>query len=200
VPPRAREPAFLTSADHLSVYELTIEDRTVFGKRVKDGRMTPLDEDALTDLYVSTHERLSAAGFEHYEISSYARPGKRAVHNSLYWRGVPFLGLGVGAASLWIAPDGSGVRATNPRRVEAYLAAPGAPAERVTIDAREMVTDRTWLGLRTSDGVSVDDLDPGVARWMLDEGLAEARAGRICPTLRGFLMADRIAARVVQAL
>jgi hypothetical protein len=70
----------------------------------------------------------------------------------------------------------------------------------VSIDAREMVMDRTWLGLRTSDGVSVDDLDPGVARWMLDEGLAEARAGKICPTLRGFLMADRIAARVVQAL
>jgi oxygen-independent coproporphyrinogen-3 oxidase len=200
VPPRAREPAFLTSADHLSVYELTIEDRTAFGKRVKDGRMTPLDEDALTDLYISTHERLGAAGFEHYEISSYARPGKRAVHNSLYWRGAPFLGLGVGAASLWIAPDGAGLRATNPRRVDAYLAAPGAPAERVTIDPREMAVDRTWLGLRTSDGVSVEDLDPAVARWMLDEGLAEARAGKICPTLRGFLMADRIAARVVQAL
>lgn len=200
VPPRAKEPAFLTTADHLSVYELTIEDRTAFGKRVKDGRLTPLDEDALTDLYVSTHQRLCAAGFEHYEISSYARPGKRAVHNSLYWRGVPFLGLGVGAASLWVAPDGSGVRATNPRRVDEYLAAPGTPAERIVVDAREMANDRTWLGLRTSDGVSVEDLEPETARWLLSEGLAEERAGRICPTLRGFLMADRIAARVVRAL
>lgn len=199
VPPR-RTPTFLTSVDHLSVYELTIEERTAFGQRMKAGRFTPLDEDALTDLYIAAHEHLIAAGFEHYEISSYARPGKRAVHNSLYWRGAPFLGLGVGAASLWLASDGSGVRTTNPRRFEEYARAPGTPAERVTIDAREMATDRTWLGLRTSDGVADADLDPATARWMVDEGLAERRAGRICPTLRGFLMADRIAARVVQAL
>jgi coproporphyrinogen III oxidase-like Fe-S oxidoreductase len=102
-----------TAVDHLSVYELTIEDRTAFGARVRDGRLIPLADDVLAELYEAVDARLAAAGFEHYEISSYARPGKRAVHNSLYWTCTPFLGLGVGAASLEVLADGSGVRATS---------------------------------------------------------------------------------------
>ncbi len=199
VPPR-RKPEFITTVDHLSVYELTIEDRTAFGQRVKTGRFVPLDEDALTELYIATHDELTAKGFEHYEISSYARRGKRAVHNSLYWRGVPFLGLGVGAASLARLPDGSYERATNPRRAEAYMDAPGVPAERVTISAAEMAADRLWLGMRTKDGVAEEALPAEITTWLVGEGLAERRAGNICPTLRGFLMADRIAARIVQAM
>jgi coproporphyrinogen III oxidase-like Fe-S oxidoreductase len=187
-----------TRVDHLSVYELTIEDRTAFGRRVKAGRLVPLDEDALTALYTKTHDALTARGFEHYEISSYARPGKRAVHNSLYWRGDPFLGLGVGAASLEVLPDGSGVRATNPRRAAGYLVRPGVPAEALAASPPEMAADRAWLGMRTSDGVVEDALGPDLPDALIAEGLAERRAGRICPTLRGFLMADRIAARIVQ--
>jgi oxygen-independent coproporphyrinogen-3 oxidase len=195
----AGAPAVDTSADHLSIYELTIEERTPFGQRVRDGRLVPLSEDALTELYVAIHDRLTAAGYEHYEISSYARPGKRAVHNALYWRGAAFLGLGVGAASLALGADGSGVRATNPRRASAYLASPGAPAEVVVSTADELAADRAWLGLRTSDGVAEAELAPapGLADWLVAAQLADRRAGRICPTLRGFLMADRIAARVV---
>lgn len=187
--------------DHLSIYELTIEDRTAFGQRVRDGRLVPLDEDALTTLYVRAHERLERAGFEHYEISSYARPGRRAVHNSLYWRGAPYLGLGVGAASLELVDGGAAIRRTNPRRAVDYLAAPGVPAERVEIAAAEMAADRAWLGLRTADGVREDSLAPaaGVADGLVRGGLAERRDGRICPTLRGFLMADQVAARIVQA-
>jgi len=192
-------PAVELAADHLSVYELTIEERTAFGQRVRDGRLVPLSEDALTELYVAMHDRLTAAGYEHYEISSYARPGKRAVHNALYWRGAAFLGLGVGAASLELAPDGSGRRTTNPRRAADYLAAPGAPAEVVASTAAELAADRAWLGLRTSDGVAEADLAPapGLVEYLVGERLAEPRGGRICPTLRGFLLADRIASRVV---
>ena len=63
-----------------------------------------------------------------------------------------------------------------------------------------MAADRAWLGLRTSDGIAEADLAgaPGVADFLVAERLAERRGGRICPTLRGFLMADRIAARVVE--
>jgi oxygen-independent coproporphyrinogen-3 oxidase len=185
--------------DHLSIYELAIEDRTAFGQRVRDGRLVPLDEDTLAAHYVAIHDALVGDGYEHYEISSYARPGKRAIHNSLYWQGAPFLGLGVGAASLELLPDGSAVRATNPRRSAGYLAAPGTPAERVAIPAAEMAADRAWLGMRTSDGVTTASLPPSVTDWLVVEGLAERRGDRICPTLRGFLMADRIAARIVEA-
>jgi oxygen-independent coproporphyrinogen III oxidase len=193
------EPAVDTAADHLSIYELTIEERTAFGQRVRDGRLVPLAEDALAELYVAMHDRLTGAGYEHYEISSYARPGKRAVHNALYWRGAPFLGLGVGAASLEIDAGGAGRRATNPRRAAEYLAAPGVPADVSESTAAELAADRAWLGLRTSDGVAEPDLDPapGLTEWLVAERLAERRGGRICPTLRGFLLADHIASRVV---
>jgi coproporphyrinogen III oxidase-like Fe-S oxidoreductase len=190
-------------ADHLSVYELTIEERTAFGQRVRDGRLVPLPDDTLAELYVATHDRLTAAGYEHYEISSYARPGRRAVHNSLYWRGAAFLGLGVGAASLELDArgGGGGRRLTNPRRAVDYLAAPGVPAEVAECAPAELAADRAWLGLRTSDGVAEPELAgaPGLADALVAEQLAERRAGRICPTLRGFLLADRIAARVVQS-
>jgi oxygen-independent coproporphyrinogen-3 oxidase len=198
--PGSRSEVETLGADHLSVYELTIEERTPFGQRVRDGRLVPLDEDTLADLYTATDARLAAVGYEHYEISSYARPGKRAVHNSLYWRGEPFLGLGVGAASLQHTPGGGGIRATNPRRVAAYLAAPGEPAERLEIGPREMAIDRLWLGMRTADGVAEVDLGRALSDEFVDSGLASRRAGRICPTLRGFLMADRIAGRIVQLL
>jgi oxygen-independent coproporphyrinogen-3 oxidase len=182
--------------DHLSIYELTIEERTVFGKRAREGTLVPLDEDTLTDLYTQTHEALTAAGFEHYEISSYGKT--RAVHNSLYWQGAPYLGLGVGAASLAIHDDGGATRATNPRRARDYFA--GAPAETISVPPSEMAQDRLWLGLRTADGVAESDLAPtGIVDWLLAESLADRRGGRICPTLRGFLFADRIASRVVQS-
>lgn len=187
--------------DHLSIYELTIEEGAAFAQRVRDGRLVPLDERALADLYTAAHEALAAAGFEHYEISSYARAGRRAVHNSRYWRCAPYLGLGTGAASLAVGPDGAGTRATNPRRAAAYLAAPGTPAETTRVPPAEMAADRAWLGMRTSDGVAEEELAParGVSSWLLEEGLAERRGGRICPTLRGFLLADRVAARIVQS-
>lgn len=197
-PGAAREIAVL-DADHLSIYELTIEERTAFGKRVKDGRLVPLPDDELLELYVQTDARLAAEGYEHYEISSYARPGHRAVHNALYWQGAPYLGLGVGAASLWVAPDGSGVRQTNPRRAKDYFA--GAVAERTEIDAREMAIDRAWLAMRTSDGATVSSLEPasGLVAWLISEGLAVPRGDRISPTLRGFLLADRVAAEIVES-
>ncbi|HET7501104.1 MAG TPA: coproporphyrinogen-III oxidase family protein [Kofleriaceae bacterium] len=192
-------PAIDLPADHLSVYELTIEERTSFGQRVRDGRLVPMSEDALTELYLQVHDRLTAAGYEHYEISSYARPGKRAVHNALYWRGAAFLGLGVGAASLELCADGSARRPTNPRRASEYLASPGTPAEVLASTPDELAADRAWLGLRTSDGVAETDLAPapGLADSLVAEGLAERAGGRIRPTLRGFLLADRIATRVV---
>ncbi len=182
--------------DHLSIYELTIEDRTQFGKRAREGSLVPLDEDTLTELYTQTHDALVAAGFEHYEISSYGK--RRAIHNSLYWRGEPYLGLGVGAASLAIHADGSATRTTNPRRARDYLA--GMPPDVTEVSGSEMAQDRVWLGLRTADGVTETALAgaPGIADWLVTERLAERRGGRICPTLRGFLLADRIATRVVQ--
>ncbi|MCE9578925.1 MAG: radical SAM family heme chaperone HemW [Deltaproteobacteria bacterium] len=190
-----------SGVDHLSVYELTIEERTMFGKRARAGELVPLDEDTLASLYEATHHALAGHGFEHYEISSYARPGQRAIHNSLYWRGAEFLGVGTGAASFLRDPGGGGRRVTNVRSAPKYLAARGDErvAEVLTSDAAELADDLLWLGFRTSDGVAAGALAdrPDLVEWLVRSDLATLVGDRVQPTLRGFLYADQVATRAV---
>jgi oxygen-independent coproporphyrinogen-3 oxidase len=185
---------------HLSVYELTIEPRTHFGKAARAGRLDLPDDDALAARYVGVHEALIERGFEHYEVSSYARPGFRAVHNGLYWAGGEYLGLGAGAASLWRDPDGSAERWTNLRAAGAYLrAAPdAAAAERESLSPGEVTQDLLWLGMRTTDGIEASRLEAAgtdVAR-LVELGLVESHNGRICPTIRGFLYSNQVAGAI----
>lgn len=188
-----------TGVGHLSIYELTIEERTAFGRAARQGSLVPLADDALADMYVAVHERLTGRGYEHYEVSSYARPGHGAVHNALYWSGGEYLGLGSGAASFVRRADGSAVRCTNDRSAKRYLRARGDArvAQREVLTPAEVACDLAWLGMRTSAGVAAGVLDARVRAWLLAEGLAEAHGDRICPTLRGFLYSDHIAARLV---
>jgi oxygen-independent coproporphyrinogen-3 oxidase len=186
---------------HLSVYELTVAEGTPLERQIARGEVVAQDEDRLAELYLGAHELLAGAGYEHYEVSSYARPGARAVHNSLYWRAAEFLGLGSGAASFRREPDGGGVRWSNHRSVGRYLAAPAgerqASADRLS--GEELLADRVWLGLRTSDGVPAHTLSGRhrLVDWLGSSGLAEVTADRIRPTLRGFLYSDQVARRVL---
>jgi oxygen-independent coproporphyrinogen III oxidase len=181
---------------HLSIYELTIEARTEFGRQVARGQLRPLDDDILADEYAAVHRALTSAGYEHYEVSSYARPGHRAVHNSLYWRGGEYLGLGNGAASFWRAGSGA-VRTSNLRSVRSYMNDPAGVAERIDISEAELAAELAWLGLRTSDGIALGQVSPGLADWLVGRGLATRDDHRILPTLNGFLHADRVAREVV---
>jgi oxygen-independent coproporphyrinogen III oxidase len=187
--------------EHLSVYELTFEPATPLDARRRRGEVEPVDEDALAELYATTSRELEDRGYEHYEISSYARPGYRAVHNSLYWRGASYLGLGSGACSFLLAGDGGGARWRNHRSVGRYLASSGEArvAEREVQNAAEVAADRLWLGLRTSEGVGRDAFieRPRLLRWLLDTGLARPHGDSIRPTLRGFLYADQVAQRAI---
>ncbi|MCG8416955.1 MAG: radical SAM family heme chaperone HemW [Proteobacteria bacterium] len=187
---------------HMSVYELTIEERTAFGRAARQGRLVAVDQDILADMYVAAHRTLTERGYEHYEVSSYARPGQRSVHNQLYWRGVEYLGLGNGAASFRRFHRG-GERITNHRSVRRYMRTKGADriASRDVLDARDVSNDALWLGMRTVDGVPKDAFDelPRVRDWLLGERLATLCNDRICPTLKGFLYCDRIASRVLGA-
>ncbi len=186
---------------HLSVYELTFEPNTSFGRSLRNGTLAAWDDEQLAAMYVEIHELLADRGYEHYEISSYARPGARSVHNSLYWRGAAYLGLGCGAASFFRADDGrSGQRWTNHRSAKKYMAARDTDkvADFHTLDANSLLEDDLWLGLRTCDGVPAQWLEGRreLSDWLLSSGLAEAKIGRIQPTLRGFLYADQVAKRV----
>jgi oxygen-independent coproporphyrinogen III oxidase len=187
---------------HLSVYELTVEEGTPLHQQVARGEVVPEDEDRLAELYIGAHELLAASGYQHYEVSSYARPGARAVHNSLYWRGAEFLGLGAGAASFRGREDGGGTRWSNHRSVGRYLAAaPDARrAEREELDAADLAADRIWLGLRTSDGVPLDVVPPELLEWLTGPAaLASVEGGRVRPTVRGFLYSNRVLARVLDS-
>jgi oxygen-independent coproporphyrinogen-3 oxidase len=187
----------LLDAPHLSIYELTIEPRTSLGRAIARGTRTATSEEELAALYTELHERLTARGYQHYEVSSYARAGHRAVHNSLYWDGGEFLGLGVGAASFRLR-DGHGIREVNVRQAPRYLRGERV-ADVVTSPPDELARDRIWLAMRTRDGALLADLPARLADRLLAQELCEIDGPRLRPTLLGFLHNDRIARVVVDA-
>lgn len=132
---------------HVSAYHLTIESGTAFGRRAARGELRAVDEGTSEREFLALHRALTEAGYEHYEVSNYARPGFRARHNSSYWRGDEYLGIGAGAHSF----DGR-VRRWAAARVEEYLAGRGGGEESLTETDRRNETVMT--ALRTSDGLS----------------------------------------------
>jgi oxygen-independent coproporphyrinogen-3 oxidase len=186
--------------EHLSVYQLTIEHATPFGRRAERGALRLPEEDLVGEMFEQARDRLGAAGFEHYEVSSYARPGRRAVHNQLYWSGGEYLGLGVSAHSFARLPDGSGRRSANHRDTDAYLAAPSrAIAEREELSPERLARDAAWLGLRRlSDGIDARTAAPfaSAIERLLAEGMVERTvSGRVRLSRRGVLFADEVALR-----
>ena len=85
--------------EHISAYHLTIEERTRLGLLTRKGEYTPLSDEESEQEFLRVHHLLTQAGYDHYEVSNFARPGHQAVHNSAYWRGVEYLGIGAGAHS-----------------------------------------------------------------------------------------------------
>lgn len=133
---------------HISAYHLTIEPRTVFGKQ----GLQPVDEAASELHFRMLRETLLKAGFEHYEVSNFALPGFRARHNSSYWQGEPYLGVGPSAHSY----DGAGCRSWNVASNKLYLE--GAPRETERLSPTDLLNEYLMTRLRTSDGISLEYL------------------------------------------
>jgi oxygen-independent coproporphyrinogen-3 oxidase len=91
--------AVALGVEHISAYHLTVEENTRLGLLVRRGEYTPVDESRSEEEYLAVHRALVEAGYEHYEVSNYAKQGCQAKHNSAYWRGVEYLGIGAGAHS-----------------------------------------------------------------------------------------------------
>jgi putative oxygen-independent coproporphyrinogen III oxidase len=150
---------------HLSAYALTIEPGTAFGALTKKGRLPLLDEALVADSFVAVERALTAAGFEHYEVSNYARAGHVSRHNLGYWRGHDYLGLGTGAWGT-LELDGARLRYRNTPSPERYLAGDWrtaplagegsliASVERLSPET--LLTERILLGLRLADGLDLD--------------------------------------------
>ena len=191
------ERAITLAPEHLSVYSLTIEVGTIFAQRQHQGLLKPVADDGQARTLEWTDAQLVAAGYEHYEISNYARLGYRSRHNWGYWTGIPYLGVGLGAHSFI-----SGKRFWNTRDLNAYLDAmdqgrsPCAGGETIAPDVARR--ERLWLGLRTVEGVELTEVEVG--RVQSNKRFADLvkveyvalEGQRLRLTRTGFLLADAL--------
>lgn len=140
--------------EHLSAYSLQYEEGSRFSQMADDGRLTPTDDDDVADQYDTLTAILREAGYLHYEISNYARPGREARHNSSYWNRTDYYGFGPAASSF-----ASGVRTTNTRDVREYIASAASAHDLVeTLTTEDVFCEVVMLGLRTSRGMAVADV------------------------------------------
>ncbi len=195
---------FELGAPHISTYGLTIEPDTVLARQIEKGTESPPDEEEMKNAYERIMQKLQEAGYEHYEISNFAKPGHRAVHNASYWSGEPYLGVGPAAHSFdgrnrwWNIPKNAryirGIRASEPER------------EIETYDPVDRANERMLTSLRTAEGLLPDELrEYGLDLWelrgeelrsMMQEGVLAKEKERLRLTRKGKLLADRVSERL----
>ena len=156
--------------DHASLYEMTFEPKTPFGRQLARGLMREAGEDTMAEMFERCARALSAQGYQHYEIGSHAKPGRWSRHNSLYWQGCEYMGLGVGAHELAYV-DGVILRREGVGKAKPYLLEPTRARREERVKWGDHLFERFFLGLRTSFGVSVEDFD----RQFGPQGAAYAR-------------------------
>ena len=180
--------------DHVSLYGLTIEPRTPLGRWLARGLTVEQPEEGYETDFLDAHRLLSDAGFQHYEVSNYARPARRARHNSAYWSGVPYVGLGPSAHGF----DGQ-VRRWNVRHYAEWRDLALARADPMegseTLTAENRLAEAVYLGLRSDAGLPITGADRSIAdRWTAAGWVKEASDGRIRCTAQGWLRLDALAA------
>jgi oxygen-independent coproporphyrinogen-3 oxidase len=187
------EQALALSPTHISLYGLTVEPKTPLGRWTERGEVVAADEERYESEFMEADRTLGGAGFDHYEVSNYARLGRRARHNSSYWSGVPYLGLGPAAHGF----DGT-VRRWN---TSAYAAWQGQveraedPVEgSETLSAANREAEQVYLGLRTTDGLDVRQNERKMVTSWVDSGWATLRDTRLTLTPLGWLRLDALAA------
>ena len=179
---------------HCSLYGLTVEPRTPLDRWISRGATHAPDEERYAEEYLLAHRRLTADGYQFYEVSNAARPGFRSQHNSAYWSGKAYVGLGPAAHSF----DGR-TRRWNLRAWEAYrrAIAEGRSAveseERLTEEQRRL--EAVYLGLRTAEGIAVAALRRPAPPFAAQGWTIEAD-GRLRCTPEGWLRLDSIVAEL----
>jgi putative oxygen-independent coproporphyrinogen III oxidase len=160
---------------HVSAYALTIEPATKFGADHRAGLLQAAPDESYARMYEGVERRFLEAGFEHYEVSNYARPGEESVHNRHYWRGGSYLGLGAAAVGCLAAEGGARRYRNHPDPVR-YMARAPTPEVEVfeeRLDAQDLIREALMLGLRMREGVDLARLR---ARTEIDPLAARGRA------------------------
>jgi putative oxygen-independent coproporphyrinogen III oxidase len=194
--------ALALGPDHISAYALTIEERTPFGKAVARGAMREPEQDDLAAKYEIAGETLEAAGYRHYEISNWARPGFESRHNLLYWTQGEYIGLGIGAHS-----HRDGVRWWNTRALTRYLADPADARDgEERLDSGERAEEWLSLRMRLLDGIGLDETAARLGRDVRDAaeacevgGLITLDGDRLRLTARGMLLENEVTLRLLTA-
>lgn len=180
--------------EHISAYMLSIEEGSALYDKAEAGEYSEAPDEQAEAQYNTLCRKLGEAGYGHYEISNFARPGLEARHNSAYWSHVPYVGLGPAAHSF----DGKR-RSWNPDSLDLYIK--GVEGGSETLSDGQMVEEKIMLGLRTCKGVPEDYLTahcaPGTLRESLRRGdLVEAGTSLRIPESR-FFISDRIIASLI---
>lgn len=196
--------ALSLGVEHLSAYCLTVEDGTPLRRMQDEGRVGEQDEETARAMYYELADSLARAGYEHYELSNFARPGHRSLHNSGYWDGTPYVGLGAAAHSY----DGR-TRSWNVADLRAYIygiEAGRLPSEREELTEGERYDDMVMLRLRTTEGIELAWVEAAFGRVALGHllrcaakyvagGLLERTAdGRLRLTREGLFVGDMVTA------
>ena len=193
--------------EHISAYSLIIEEGTPFGEKYgsEEGRKLLPDEDSEREMYHETKRFLRECGYERYEISNYAKPGRECRHNIGYWTGVPYLGLGLGASSYM-----NGSRFAVSSDMQQYLEEkPGTFTDVEKLTKKDMEEEFFYVGLRMTAGVSLSEFErrfgmsaeevyPGLMETFVEEKAAEFLGDRFVLTDYGLDVSNYIMAQFLQ--
>lgn len=167
------------NVEHISAYHLTIEPATRFGKMLAKGDISQVSEQRSEDEFLTVHQRLTEAGFEHYEVSNFAKPSRRSRHNSSYWTGTQYLGIGPGAHSF----NGT-TRRWCDQDIKEYCQAVKYGSE--TLSAIDRLNEYIMVSLRRVEGI---DLETISSHWSREDAERIERAAE--PFLEsGWLVKD----------
>jgi oxygen-independent coproporphyrinogen III oxidase len=188
------EQALALAPNHLSLYGLTIEPRTPLGRWHGRGDVAASPEERYEAEFLYAHHALESAGLEHYEVSNFGAPGKRARHNSAYWSAVPYAGLGPSAHEF----DGA-CRRWNVSAYAAWITRTSAGVD--PVDGSEVLSqdnrsaESVYLGLRTTDGLLLSGSEIARVQPWVEAGWANLQPGnRLVLTAMGWLRLDALAA------
>ena len=193
--------------EHISAYCLMIEEGTELYRRYGDKRVREYDdskEETERKMYEQLIDKLIAAGYEHYEISNFARPGFRSRHNSSYWTGVPYIGLGAAAHSF----DGH-LRSWNVSDIQQYIAAVNRDErlnEEEVLSVTDFYNERVMLGLRTCEGIDLSALSDDERNYCIQEAqpflsddILLLTDNRLVLTRKGLFISDYVISSLMQA-
>jgi oxygen-independent coproporphyrinogen III oxidase len=198
----------LLDPEHISIYNLTIEKETKLGRDLQEGKIAKIPQELEAEMFEDAIKVLKASGYDHYEISNFAKPGRRSLHNQIYWKNEEYLGIGAGATSYL-----SRVRYTNVKDIPGYMdkilgQSQFAIIEKESLTTAKRIGETIMLNLRMLEGfnkvalgerfkVNIDAMYGPTIKMLSQEGLLKEDREMVMLTDTGVMVANRVFQRFV---